>query len=271
MNAGLIAKTVREVWVATLLFAVGMGLAQGLISHILPTFFDQMSEQLLAMPFLQNILKAFLGPEAAVSIGPDMIAAFPWTHPIILILTATMAILFCSRMPAGEVDAGTADVLLGLPVSRMSIYAAESLVWLAAGALLIGFGLLGNVIGALSSETTAAFRFIPRLIAAANLYCLYLAIGGIAWFVSSLGNRRGRVCGVVFAIVLISFLLNFLAPFNKVVERVSVFGLLNYHRPHEIITSGAWPLTDMLVLTVIGGLTWLGGAIVFSRRDIATI
>ncbi len=57
MNAGLIAKTVREVWVATLLFAVGMGLAEGLIAHILPTFFDQMSEQILSMPFFQNFLR----------------------------------------------------------------------------------------------------------------------------------------------------------------------------------------------------------------------
>ncbi len=271
MNAGLIAKTVREVWVVTLLFAVGMGLAQAGLSHFLPTIFDQMSEQLLAMPFIQNIFKAFLGPEGALSVGPDMLSAFPWTHPVILILTATMTILFCSRMPAGEVDVGTADVLLGLPVSRLSIYAAEALVWIAAGLLLIGLGLAGNVIGALSSESTAPFKFLPRLIAAANLYCLYLAIGGITWFVSSLGNRRGRVCGVVFAIVLVSFLLNFLAPFNKVVERVSIFGLLNYHRPQEIITSGAWPITDMLVLMAVGALTWLAGAVIFTRRDIATI
>ncbi|MCH9008819.1 FtsW/RodA/SpoVE family cell cycle protein, partial [candidate division KSB1 bacterium] len=84
-----------------------------------------------------NILKAFLGPDAASSIGPEMVAAFPWTHPVILILVATSTILFCSRVPAGEVDNGTADILLGLPVSRLSIYAAESVVWIAAGVLLI--------------------------------------------------------------------------------------------------------------------------------------
>ncbi len=248
-----------------------MGLAEGLIAHILPTFFDQMSEQILSMPFFQNFLKAFLGPDILGSIGPDVITAIAWTHPVILILVATSAILFCSRMPAGEVDNGTADVLLGLPVSRMSIYAAESLVWIAAGVLLIAFGLLGNIVGALSAETDAAFRLLPRLIAAANLYCLYIAIGGIAWFVSALGNRRGRVCSVVFAIVLASFLLNFLAPFNEVIDRISILGLLKYHRPHEIISGGAWPVADMLVLTMIGGFAWLGGAIVFSRRDIATI
>ena len=64
---------------------------------------------------------------------------------------ATMTILFCSRMPAGEVDVGTADVLLGLPVSRLSIYAAEALVWIAAGLLLIGLGL----------ATGSWFRSIP--------------------------------------------------------------------------------------------------------------
>jgi len=43
----------------------------------------------------------------------------------------------------------------------------------------------------------------------ANFFGVYLAVGGIAFLVSALSDRRGRAMAVVFAIVLASFLLNF--------------------------------------------------------------
>lgn len=271
MNRGMLEKSARETWITTMFFGAGVGAAATLIAYILPTFFTEMAEPWLQMPIFQNIFKAILGTDVAGALGPNAVIAISWTHPLILILVATHAILFCSRMPAGEVDNGTADILLGLPVSRTSIYVGEGIVWLASGGFLMACVFAGNVIGGSSVVTETEFVLRPRLIAAVNLYCLYLAIGGVAWLASTLGNRRGRVCGVVYAIVLTSFLVNFLGPFSTVMDRLSVLSLLTYYRPLDAFRSGAWPLGDMFVLVTISAITWLAGAIIFRHRDIATV
>ena len=57
-------------------------------------------------------------------------------------------IVLCTRMPAGEIDRGTIDVLLSLPVSRRAVYWSESIVWLITGVLILVMGLIGHRITA---------------------------------------------------------------------------------------------------------------------------
>ena len=89
--------------------------------------------------------------------------------------------------------------------------------------------------------------------------------------VSSLSNRRGRAFGVVFAIVLVSFLVNFLAQLWEPARSLAFLSVLNYYRPLLILRDTSWPLTDMLVLVAVGGVLWLAGMLIFARRDICTV
>ncbi len=271
MNRGLISKTMREVWLATALFAAGVGIAEGAISRILPTFYNAIPNQWLEIPFMQNIFKALTGTDMIDSLGPNAITAIAWAHPVVLALVMAHGIMFCTRVPAGEVDRGTADVLLGLPVSRAQIYLNESIVWLITGGIVIAVGLLGNLIGGASARAEVGTPLWELLIITVNLFCLYAAVGGIAWLASSLTSRRGQAIGVVCGVVFVSFLVNFLAPFSETVNRFAFLGVLDYYRPLEVLRDAAWPVQDMLILGGIGGITWLIGAIVFARRDICTI
>ncbi len=119
-----------------------------------------------------------------------------------------------------------------------------------------------------------AFMVLFRV--AVNFYCLYLAVGGIAFLVSSLSDRRGRAMGVVFGVLLASFLLNFIAQFWEPARYVSFLSLLNYYQPLALLQSpdtgwAAWPVTDMAVLTGIGVALWAVGGTCFARRDICTV
>ena len=46
-----------------------------------------------------------------------------------------------------------------------------------------------------------------------NLYAMYLAVGAFAFFISSISDRRGRAMVSIFAVLLLSFLINFVAQF----------------------------------------------------------
>ena len=271
MIRGLIGKTIREVWLSTLLFALAMVSFEALLAYMLPMFDERVLGQWLQLEFMQGMFKALLGTEVGSTIGPVAVASIAWLHPVVLALVWAQAITYCTRMPAGEVDRGTIDVLFGLPVSRTRVYVLESVVWLASGLVLLAIGLLGNLMGGWSLDPQAPVAPGQLIIVVINLYCLYIAVGSVAYLVSSLSGRRGRAVGIVFGIVLASYLLNSLAQFWGPAKSVAFLSLQYYYRPLLVLRETAWPVKDMLVLIAVGAVLWLAGAMIFARRDICTV
>ena len=104
-----------------------------------------------------------------------------------------------------------------------------------------------------------------------NLYCVYVAVGGIALLVSALSNRRGRAMAIVFGIVLASFLLNFVAQFWEPARQIAFLGVMKYYQPAQVLQSGDPPFQDLAVLLLVGVLAWLLGGEVVARRSICTV
>ena len=104
-----------------------------------------------------------------------------------------------------------------------------------------------------------------------NLFGVYLAVGGVAFLVSSLSDRRGIAMGTIFGLVLASFLLNFLAPFWPLAKQAAVASVMHYYQPAEILRSESFPWLNLTVLCVAATASWLAGAIVFLRRDVCTV
>lgn len=274
MNRGLLGKSIREVWSVTLFCGLGAMVFEVLLTYAIRTFqeqLDAMAGQWLQLEWIQNILKGLVGTEIGEQLGPGALSSIAWVHPILLALIWAHEITICTRVPAGEVDRGTVDVLFGLPVSRWCIYGCETIVWLAAGAVVLLMALIGNAAMNLALTSDVAYDLRQAIVVISNLFCLYLAVGGLALLVSSLSDRRGRAVAAAFGIVVASFLLNFLAQFSTPIKSFSFLSLLNYYRPLLILRDGAWPIHDMLVLLVCAAVLWLAGGLIFNRRDICTV
>jgi len=274
MNRGLLERSVREVATVTLLCGLGAMVFEMLVAYAIRTFqeqLDQMAGQWLQLDWVQNMFKGLVGSEIGEQFGAGALNSLAWVHPVLLTLLWAHEITICTRVPAGEVDRGTVDVLLGLPASRWSIYVCETMVWLAAGALVLALGLVGNRAMTWLLPSDLGYDYHQAIVVVANLYCLYLAVGGLALLVSALSDRRGRAVATAFGIVVASFLLNFLAQFSTPIRNISFLSLLNYYRPLLILRDGGWPSGDMLVLLITGAVLWLAGGLIFNRRDICTV
>lgn len=271
MNRGLLLKAVREAGGATLLFGAGLFLFEAIIAFVLPSFFSETAGRILSNPFSRNLLQALLGTEVPVTLGPLAFRSIAWVHPVALALIWAHEILFCTRLPVREIDRGTVDVVLALPVSRWQAWITESSVWLTSGAILLALALAGAQVGGTMIAAQPAPEITEPLAVVANLFCLYLAVGGLAYLVSACSDRRGLAIGLVFAVVLASFFLQFLTQFWEVARTISFLGVLHSYQPFATLESGTWPWSDMAVLGVAGLAFWLAGGIVFARRDISTV
>jgi hypothetical protein len=268
MNRGLCMRAWREVWPTTLVLGLILAVAEAVLAFVLPKFGAQFGQLWLQMEFARGIMQAMLGTEIGDRIGPQMFQSIAWVHPVPLALTWAHALLCCTRVPAGEVDRGTADILFGLPVSRWEVFFSETAVWLGAGLLVLVATLAGNLLGglALPSEQRADVRRL--FVVLTNLYCLYLAVGGLAWLISSLSDRRGKAITILFVILLALFLLNYLAQFWQPLSKLVFLSPLHFHQPINVLATGRWPVRDMTVLLAAGCVFWITGGLVFARRDL---
>jgi ABC-2 type transport system permease protein len=223
------------------------------------------------LDFERRIMQAMLGAEVSGKLGPQMLQSIVWVHPVVLALLLAHAIMSCTRVPVGEVDRGTADVLLSLPVSRWQIFLSESFVCVVSGATVMAATFAGNTLGGLAFPPDQRAEVGKTLLAALNLFCLYCAVSGFTWLLSSLSNRRGRAMTIVFLVFLGFFLLGYLAQFWPPLERFVFLSPLQYHRPYLVFLSGNAPWKDMAILLGLGGTLWVAAGIAFARRDLCTV
>jgi ABC-2 type transport system permease protein len=271
MNRGLVQKAALEMWPATLMCGVLLFSVEAILAYVIPAFQAQFSESMMQIEFVRTFVGAMLGIEVSDRLGVEAFLAFSWVHPVVLALVWAHALVCCTRVPAGEIDRGTADLTLTLPVTRWQVLRTETAVWLAAGLAVLALGLAGNQLGSRYVDAAGRAELGRLLIVVANLFCLYLAVGGLAWLVSAASNRRGPAMIVVFLILLASFLLNFLAQFWTVAQRIAFLGILDYYRPIYILRDGTVPWRDMGVLAGLAVVLWIAAGIVFNRRDVCTV
>ena len=268
---GLFAKTILETWLATLLFGGGLLLAMALLTHILPQVQEGLNTVFTEMPFVRMLVNALLGADLGNEITSEVMQAILWVHPVVLALVWAHEIVFCTRVPAGEIDRGTIDILLGLPVSRRTVYLSETAIWLLSGVVVLALGLVGHLIRSPGMPAEMRPPMSRIFLVMVNFYCVYIAIGGVTFLVSALSDRRGRAVAIVFAIVLGSFLVNFLARFWEPAEQIAFLSVMQYYQPAGTLRTGQFPSGDAITLLVVGGIAWLLGGEVFARRSICTL
>ncbi len=77
--------------------------------------------------------------------------------------------------------------------------------------------------------------------------------------------------GLLFGIVLASFLLNFLARFWEPAQHFAFLSVIGYYRPAQILSTGGLPVGDVATLLAVGAAAWVAGSEIFARRSICTL
>jgi ABC-type transport system involved in multi-copper enzyme maturation permease subunit len=174
-------------------------------------------------------------------------------------------------MPAGEIDRGTADFFLCLPVTRKAIFLSETIGWLVSGGVMLTAGLLGHLIASAIVHAEMRLSLVSAVLVISNLAAVYLAIGSFVFLVSALSDRRGRAIGIVFSVLLVSLLLNFLAQFQDWAKAISWLSVMEYYRPAIVIQEGRFPVRDVVTLLTLSACFWIAALVTFQRRSICTV
>ena len=272
MIRGLLRKTWHEVWLTTLIIGVALLGVNAMLTRVVPRFLDQggIEDLYERAPFVQNMVMAMLGTEFGQEKMAEAMNGMLWVHPTVLTLLWAHAIVFCSRFPAAEVDRGTVDILLGLPVSRRKAYYSEVLAWALAGLFLIAMGFAGHRLSAPAMPENMRPSPTEALYILTNLYFVYFAVGSFAFLISANSDRRGRAIAVTIALVLASFLLSFLAQFWEPAQAIAWMSILEYYRPAEIFVSEQFATANVVTLIAVGTTALMLGGEIVAHRSMCT-
>ncbi len=268
---GLLRKTFIEVRWPVLLFGLGLAFVMALLTSLLPKVLGDIDRIFDKLPFVKPLITALLGVDPGDGFTAQMMQAFLWVHPTVLSLIWAHELMFCSRIPAGEIDRGSIDFLLGLPVSRWKLYVSETVGFLLSGVAILSIGYVGHWLASASLQPKMRPGAYATFCVISNLFAVYLAVGGLTFLISSASDRRGRAIGAMFAVLLLSFLLNFVAQFWDPAKTVSFLSVMEYYRPAQTIQAGTFPWQDVLVLFAVATTAWTAGGFILQRRSICTV
>jgi ABC-2 type transport system permease protein len=209
------------------------------------------------------------GGDVPLTTYPGLLG-FGLIHPFWIALQLVVVASLAAATVAGDVEAGTIELLMVRPISRARllteriaalVIALIALNAAATAALAVGVAL-----------TPQIHRAVPvRGIVAAGVLglALGLCIAGPAIAISAAGHRRSQVLGATVAIGAVGFAVNFVAEAWSGASILRFASPFHYYAPADVLAGKPVPWTSVGVLIAVAITGTSFAAWLLSRRDLA--
>jgi ABC-2 type transport system permease protein len=219
---------------------------------------------------MPSFVREMMGPNALMFLSFEGMVCLGYFHAAVMGSLVGLAISV-GTIPAGEVETGFIDLLLGRPLARHWIITRTILVGMLATVLLIGIMMLGTSIGLRAFAPRNVGLPPPKLVwaLAVNLGLVVLSWGAVALAVGAVSRRRAFAGGTVGILALATFLLDYMGRVWAPAESVAWLSPFRFFSPFDLIMTQTVPVKSCLVLGGIAVVGWVLAYVGFARRDIA--
>lgn len=263
MNGRLVRQTLRWHRVR-LLVVIAAGVGWGIL---IPIIYDAFSDA------FGEMVDSGLLPRELMSFGSGSLFDLPGAitlgvqHPLAIAMVAVFGIGASAAAVAGEREAGTLEVLLARPVSRLSLYASLLLALLVATLLVIVAILAGMVIGAMIVGVGDEIELARMPLVALNGFGLWAAFTTFALAASVSFNRAGPAIGIALAYLLVNYFLEILGSLWADAAWTQEYSLFHRWDPGAILVGDLDPI-DLVIVFAAAFVPIVYAIIVWPRRDL---
>ncbi len=260
-------KAVRDLRWTTFWYALGLAIYIVFLASFYPTLERQREEfERMLQQYPEFLFRVFgIDPERILftSFAGFMYAeTFSFIWPAVLLI---FVVLSGAATVAQEVERGTAEFWLSVPVSRARLLASKQLALLAGILAVVLTSALALAAGAAAFGGELTGRGLGQLVLV--LASFGVAFAGLATLASAFASERSKAAGVVGGIVLLMYLAWIVAGLAEEVRWLRYFSLLTAYDPQAAMLGElAW--YKPLVHLAVGVGAALAALVVFARRDI---
>jgi ABC-2 type transport system permease protein len=263
MSASQFARSLRDqVW-TLLWFALGIALYTLLIAAFWPTAkanADLFSSYVSQFP--DAFIKAFGIADITHFegfIGAELLN-FMW--PLIVLVFVIMS---ASSFVAGEIDRGTIEWWLSVPVARWRLLAAKQIALLAG---IVVLAVVTVALIAIAARLANESIGIGGLVGTAVVLAAFCAaVGGYTSLFSALFSSRGSAAGLAAGVTLASYLAGVLSGISKDVEWLKYAALTSAYHPQQALLAGGADAREVTILLALAAVCGVFALVAFERRD----
>lgn len=269
MSWPMIAKTLRELRWTSFWYALGLVIYIVFLSSFYPTLERQREQfEQLFRQYPEFLFRVFgIDPERAMMTS---FAGFMHAETFGFIWPATaliFVVLSGAAVVAQEIERGTAEFWLSVPVSRARLLLSKQ-VALLTGILFVvlpSIAALALSAQAFGGELTA--RGLVQLTIA--LACFLVSFAGLATLASAVTSERSKAAGLVGGVILLMYLAWVAAGLTEDVRWLRYFSLFTAYDPlTAMLGELQWYKPALHLIVGLGAGS--GALVVFSRRDIVS-
>lgn len=213
---------------------------------------------------LPEALREFIGDADIGTIDGWLQIEFMSWLPLIL---AIYGGIFAAGMISREVEQGTIDFVLGLPVSRVQFIGSRLLVGAGNLTVLCGSVFVLLTVGvAITGHDPHAGRYA---LATFNAYLLGAALLAAYVALAAFIDEQGRVTGITIGVTLLLWILSVALQAADAPNVVRWFTPFEHYHSAEVMSGGSATIGSLIVLAVA---TIVASAVAlhwYNRRDIA--
>ncbi len=182
------------------------------------------------------------------------------------ILVIVMLLAIAGSGLAGELEQGTAELLLSRPVSRVRIFTARYLVGLFS--LFVFTVVSVFAIIPLAAIHGIEYNLESFALVAVISFLFGWAVFSVAVLFSASFSERSRVYMVSGGIVLVMYVLNVLARLSENMEWLKFVSFFHYYDYNGALLESTLDSTDVLLFVAVIIVCTFGAMWWFVRRDI---
>lgn len=264
MSVIMLRRAIKDLRWTVLWYAVGVAIYSVAIMAVYPTMRTNAEA-------FQNIIKTY--PEAflkAFGVSPNMFDMAPFISAEFLnviwpLIVAIFVIMAGTAAVAQEIERGTIELWLSIPVSRVRLLSAK-IASLGIGIFVIVLATVVSIeIGALLvGEDFGVSRLLTLF---PVLMAFPVAVAGYSLLFSAFASERGKVAGLA-AVVTLGFYLMWI--FAALVDRLSWLRYLTIftaYNPQHALERGTVNWLQVIALLAIGLAGAASSLVIFQRRD----
>lgn len=261
-------KTIKEKWKFTLILSAIAVVTVWMYLSLFPTFSKQSVEyEKLLSQFPKEMWEVFGIKNGQFSMSTLeqflSVEMFSLLWPIMIII---IFINFGVSFIAGEIDKGTIEILLSLPISRIKTFLAKYL----AGVLLLASFCFVSIMCIIPLAMIYNIDYQALVYVKAFTSGLLFCLAGFSLtMLFSSVFEKGKASGLTTGLFLVMYIINILSSLKDSLENLQYLSLFHYLDISKILSENKLEIVSVVVFSVVTFISTVAAAICFSKRDIS--
>lgn len=270
MNRALWIKALTDAWRQLLASVVLLMLFSWLFVWMMSRF--PVGGMGIILKWLPSFVQSMVGVPLEMLATPVGQLSILYVHVVTILVCVGWALGRGSDSVSGEIARGTMDLILSLPVWRVTVLVVPAIVTVLGSMLLAAAVQLGTMLGLACvhfEQPVPSAAFLPG---AVNLFCMIFCFTAITTLVSSWGRDRWWTIGIAGGFYIISLIVKMIARMWPAGKWLFTLSFLSPFEPQELILlreeGGHVALHYNLALLGLGLACYVAAVLIFNHRDI---